>query len=113
MENVWIRSAAVAHPATRIRQDEAVVRLAETIGLPRQVEALARGSQIEGRASALPIDQIPRLGSIQERNAIYETEAPRLAQAAVDALDECLDEVSFLVSSSCTGYMVPAWTWSS
>jgi predicted naringenin-chalcone synthase len=71
------------------------------------VEALARGSQIESRASVLAPEEVTALGSIQERNAIYESEAPRLAQAAAEALQLAFDDVSFLVTSSCTGYMVP------
>ena len=107
VENVWIGSAAASHPRIRIRQDEAVARVAESVGLRRRVEALARGSQIESRASVLPAAEIARLGSIEERNAIYECAAPQLAQAAAEALETCFDDVSFLVTSSCTGYMVP------
>lgn len=107
VETVRIVAAAATHPETRIRQDEAATRLAARLGDTRRVEALARGTQIESRASVLSPDGISALASIEERNAIYEAEAPRLAQAAVDALETCLEDVSFLVTSSCTGYMVP------
>ena len=107
VEKVRIVSAAATHPETRVRQDAAVARVAALVGNRRRVEALARGSQIESRASVLPPEQIEALGSIEERNAIYETEAPRLAQAAAEALRTDFGEVSFLVTSSCTGYMVP------
>lgn len=107
VENVRIVSAAISHPQTRIGQDEAVARVTASVGHHRQVEALAHGSQIESRALVLSPDEIATLGSIQERNAIYESEAPRLAQAAAEALRIPFDDVSFLVTSSCTGYMVP------
>jgi alkylresorcinol/alkylpyrone synthase len=107
LEKVRIVSAAASHPRTRIGQDEAAARVAESIGLHRRVEALARGSQIESRASVLPAAAIAKLGSIEERNAIYEVAAPQLAQEAAEALKSCFDDVSFLVTSSCTGYMVP------
>ncbi|HEX5369889.1 MAG TPA: 3-oxoacyl-[acyl-carrier-protein] synthase III C-terminal domain-containing protein [Dehalococcoidia bacterium] len=78
-----------------------------SVGLQRRVQAIARGTQIESRASVISAAQVAALGSIAERNAIYEAEAPKLAQAAAAALQGSFDDVSYLVTTSCTGYMVP------
>src|SRR5690606_10179687 len=93
VHTVRLVSAATAHPHNRISQAEAASRIADRIGDRRRVEAIARGSQIESRALVLSPDAIAGLNSIEERNAIYEAEAPRLAQEAADALETCLEDV--------------------
>lgn len=107
MEKVKIVSAAVAHPPWRVEQEEAAARIAEAAGSQRSVQAIARGSQIESRALVVPADQVGTLGSIAQRNAIYEQEAPRLALQAACGLSGCVSEASLLVTTSCTGYLVP------
>jgi alkylresorcinol/alkylpyrone synthase len=107
VERVRIISAAVAHPPIRIDQTEAAERIAGLTGDERRVRAIARGSQIESRAAVMPADEIRRLGSIEVRNAVYEAWAPRLAVQAASRLGACLEDVGMLVTTSCTGYMVP------
>jgi alkylresorcinol/alkylpyrone synthase len=109
MEPVWITSLAVAHPRHWISQEEAARRIGETSGEARRVAAIAKGTKIRGRAVALPPDEIGRLGSIEERNRIYQEVAPQIAaQAASGALARTpAKQVGFLATSSCTGYMVP------
>jgi alkylresorcinol/alkylpyrone synthase len=100
----------VAHPEIRLSQEEAAARLAARVSDERRIRAVARGTKIDGRYVVLPPDQISALGSIGERNAIYEKVAPGLAMQAVSGLAlGCKDEISALVCSSCTGYMVPGW----
>src|SRR5687768_11422861 len=110
MHSVRIVAASVAHPDIRLAQAEAAERFADRVGDQRRVRALARGTKIEGRNVVLPPETISSLGSIGERNAIYEETAPQLAAQAVAGLDlACAAEIGVLVSSSCTGYMVPGW----
>jgi alkylresorcinol/alkylpyrone synthase len=100
----------VAHPEIRLSQEEAAARLAARVGDERRIRAVARGTKIDGRYVVLPPGEISNLGSIGERNAIYEKAAPELAMQAVAGLDlGCVDELGVLVCSSCTGYMVPGW----
>ena len=94
-------------PETRVRQDAAVARVAALVGNRQAVRGPGARQPNREPCSILPPEQIEALGSIEERNAIYETEAPRLAQYAAEALRTDFGEVSFLVKSSCTGCMVP------
>jgi alkylresorcinol/alkylpyrone synthase len=111
MNRVRITAAAVHHPPNRLTQAEAAERLTAAIGDGRRIGAIARGSRIEGRSLALPPDEVGALGSIGARNALYEKMAPRLASQVVAGIAKkaCLSEVGILVTSSCTGYMVPGW----
>ena len=81
--------------------------MAGVTGDERRLRALARGSRIESRSFVLSADEIAALGSIEERNAIYQQVAPQLAARAACNLSTCLDGTSLLVTSSCTGYMIP------
>jgi len=109
MASVWITSLAVAHPRHWISQEEAARRIGETSGEARRVAAIAKGTKIRGRAIALPPEALAQLGSIEERNRIYQEIAPQLAaQAANIAVVRApAQQVGFLATSSCTGYMVP------
>jgi alkylresorcinol/alkylpyrone synthase len=119
MEQVRIVSAATAHPKTRISQAEAARRVGEIAAdgrrmallTRRKVAAFARASQIESRALVLPADEVQRLGTIGERNAVYRREAPGLARRAAEAAfgEAARDRIGALVTSSCTGYSVPGW----
>jgi predicted naringenin-chalcone synthase len=108
---VSIRRVAVAHPELRILQEEAAARIGAATGHPRQAAALARGTHIRQRATCLPPDQIGALGSIEERNRLYARHAPGLALAAAKGALEGVspENIGCLVTSSCTGYMVPGW----
>jgi alkylresorcinol/alkylpyrone synthase len=110
MQRVSIVRAASAYPRHRLGQAEAARRLGLLLGEPRRVGALARGSRVRERAFCLPADQLPLLGSIEQRNGVYAQEAPGLALAAASAaLEGRGRRPAFLVASSCTGYMVPGW----
>ena len=113
MQEVRITSVAVAHPGHRVRQDEAARLIGLEAGEPRRVAALARGTHIEERAFALPLDRLRALSesSIGARNAIYRELAPAVAlQAAQAAIgDADPSAIGCLVTSSCTGYTVPSW----
>ncbi|MCK9518007.1 MAG: hypothetical protein M0R74_03105 [Dehalococcoidia bacterium] len=125
MEHVRISRVAVAHPRHRISQDDAAGRIAEVLarsrfpmagrrlarltGVERRVKALARGSHIACRALVLPPADLERLGSIQERNDIYQQHAVRLASHAATGLEPDPAKLRALVTSSCTGYSVPGW----
>jgi alkylresorcinol/alkylpyrone synthase len=111
MEPVRIVSVGVAHPPHWIEQEDAARRISDVVGDHRRIAAIARGSQINRRALALPPDEIGTLGSIAERNRIYAEVAPRIAiEATAAALPRPPRRpVGFVVTSSCTGYMVPGW----
>src|SRR5688572_15563482 len=103
MERVWIVGAAVAHPPHTISQEEAARQIGEATGEPRRVAALAKGTRIDRRAIALPAFEIGKLGTIEERNTVYQKVAPALA---IDAARQIVagdgpDKVSFLITSSC------------
>src|ERR1051326_7355355 len=118
MRSVRITRVGVAHPANLIDQSEAAARIGLVVGAPRQAAAIARGSQISQRSLALSPAEVSALGSIEARNRAYERLAPALAAAAARLVLTEADanashfledqgKVDFLVTTSCTGYMVP------
>ena len=109
MQRVWLTRVGVAHPRHRIGQDEAARRIGEATGESRRVAAIARGTRIRERATVLSPDMIGALGSIEERNSVYQQEAPELALEAsrIALVDTSPKQVGFLATSSCTGYMIP------
>jgi predicted naringenin-chalcone synthase len=110
MQRVRIVRAATAYPRYRLVQEDAARGLGLLLGEQRRVAALARGSRVRKRAFCLPPDDLPRLGSIEQRNAVYAREAPRLALAAASAaLEGRAARPRFLAALSCTGYVVPGW----
>lgn len=64
------------------------------------------------RYTVQPVDQVFAPQSLGERMRVYQREAPRLAQLAVEqALDDAkvrAEQIDVVFSVSCTGYMVPA-----
>jgi predicted naringenin-chalcone synthase len=111
MAPVAITRIHTSHPGHWVETSDAAARIAARTGDERRVQAIARGSRIERRATALPSEEIAALDTIGERNAVYRRIAPQLASRAVG---EVLREPPFapvgaLVASSCTGYMVPGW----
>ena len=88
-------------------QAEAAARISAAIGSERRVEALARSTRIETRSIAVPAERIARLTTVEERNGLYQDVAPALAEAAVRRLHDWPADADFVVTSSCTGYMVP------
>jgi alkylresorcinol/alkylpyrone synthase len=108
MERVCIADVAVAHPDNHLEQSQAASLIGAASGAARTVAALARGTGIHGRSLALTPAEVARLGGIEERNQIYGRLAPGLAGAAASkALGTWTAETSFLVTSSCTGYLIP------
>jgi len=99
-------------PPYRISQEDASRRIGDAIHDSRRAAAIAKGTSIATRALAMPPDQIGRLGTIEERNHAYQEIAPVLAVgAARRAIDGVGDTaaIGHVVTSSCTGYMVPGW----
>lgn len=111
MEPVRIVRAGVAYPPCTVAQDEAARCIGLASGQPRRTAAIARASGITTRASVLPPEDVVRLGTIEQRNAVYRAHAPGLsAEAALAALDgHDPATVGCLVTSSCTGYALPGW----
>ena len=111
MTSVFISKVAIALPEHRLSQTEAAHLIGQATGEPRRAAAIARGSAIATRALAVGTETVAELGSVEARNRIYERLAPCLAlQAGRSALaGHAPDGVGVLVSTSCTGYMVPSW----
>lgn len=110
METVRIATAASAHPRHRVTQGEAAELVGRLTGEGRKAAAIARGSAIASRATAMPACEIAHLGGIEARNRAYHELAPPLAfEAAKAALAAAPGEVAFLATSSCTGYSIPGW----
>ena len=107
VRRVLITGAATSQPALRVTQAEAAARISAAIGSERRIEALARSTRIETRSIAVPAERIARLTTVEERNGLYQDVAPALAEAAVRRLHDWRADADFLVTASCTGYMVP------
>jgi alkylresorcinol/alkylpyrone synthase len=99
-------------PPYRITQEDASRQIGDAIQDQRRAAAIAKGTSIASRALALSPDQIALLGTIEERNFIYREVAPPLALGAARRALNGLDDsacIGHVVTSSCTGYMVPGW----
>jgi predicted naringenin-chalcone synthase len=70
------------------------------------------GTEAVTRYTVQPADQVFAPGTLGERMRVYEKEAPRLAQLAVEralaAAELRPEQIDVIFSVSCTGYMVPA-----
>lgn len=70
------------------------------------------GAEIQTRHSAFPLETIFKSLSFQEKNDLYIKAAIDLAEKALrKALHESKtrpDELSFIVTTSCTGFMIPS-----
>ncbi|MGA8208346.1 MAG: type III polyketide synthase [Candidatus Dormiibacterota bacterium] len=73
-----------------------------------------RGVEIEAvtRYTVQPVEQVFAPSTLGKRMRVYEEEAPRLAQLAVEralaAAELRPEQIDAIFSVSCTGYMVPA-----
>ncbi|MGC1184660.1 MAG: type III polyketide synthase [Candidatus Dormiibacterota bacterium] len=87
---------------------------AASLGALSQIWPHLRSAGLEEvtRYTVQPTDQVFALQSLGARMRIYQREAPRLAQRAVEeALADAEvrpDQIDVVFSVSCTGYMVPA-----
>jgi predicted naringenin-chalcone synthase len=110
MPAVAITRVVTAQPPYSVSRDESVARIAAATHELRRVEAIAKGSRIDRRATAVPPSEVGALGTIAERNAVYKQVAPPLAiEVARAALADAVEPLGLLLTSSCTGYMVPGW----
>jgi len=107
MVRAFITGIEVAHPPQRLDQMEAAAHIGAASGEKRAVAALARGTKIATRRLVLSPVEIASLGSIEARNAIYARVAPDLAVEAARKTLAVGRAPDFLVTSSCTGYLVP------
>jgi alkylresorcinol/alkylpyrone synthase len=111
LSSVNITRVSTAQPEHSVDSAEAARRIGAVTGDARRVNAIARASRIQRRATALPADEIGALDSGESRNAVYKRLAPelalRVAREAFSGIDA--PPVGCLVTSSCTGYMVPGW----
>jgi alkylresorcinol/alkylpyrone synthase len=111
MQPVRLVSVGVAHPEHRVEQAAAARMIGALCGDDRRVSALARGTRIAERRTAVPPEELGSLTTIEQRNQVYRCAAPGIAfeaaQAALAGTDR--SEVGCLVTSSCTGYMSPGW----
>ncbi len=77
---------------------------------PRAVERLFSRAGVEARSSLQPLDEVFKDATFAERNAIYQEAMIRtgieLSRVAMSSAG--LDAIDLLVSSSCTGFMIPA-----
>jgi alkylresorcinol/alkylpyrone synthase len=99
-------------PPYRITQVDASRQIGEAIHDSRRAAAIAKGTFIAQRALALPSDRIGILGTIEERNCVYQATAPALAIGAAQRTVGGIEDaraIRLVVTSSCTGYMVPGW----
>jgi predicted naringenin-chalcone synthase len=74
-----------------------------------RAKAVVRGSRIQQRRIVVPADDIRELTTIEQRNDVYKRHAPALAaEACEQVIAGAPSEITAVVSSSCTGYMLPS-----
>lgn len=108
-----LRSLSTAPPQVSTTAHDTAALLAALDGGrddARWREATAR-SGVRRRGTALPLDQLARLGGVGERNALYGRLAPalgeRVARAALARAGAAADDVAALIVASSTGHLVP------
>jgi alkylresorcinol/alkylpyrone synthase len=114
METITATATAVPpHPMTREATKQAMQEVFQLS--PRRMEAVLSifdNAQVERRYSVLPLEHLLRPRSLSQTSAEYQEHAVALArQVAQDCLAQAgvrPDEVDFLISVSCTGYMIPS-----
>ena len=106
-----ISRIATCRPEHEISTQEAAERISARTGDGRLIAAIARGSRINRRSTAIRAAEIGSLGSIGRRNDVYRELAPPLAVEVSKSVtrDAYLRPIGLVVASSCTGYMVPGW----
>jgi alkylresorcinol/alkylpyrone synthase len=107
VRRILITEAASARLPRRVAQADAAAQIAKVIGDERRIAALSRSTRIDFRSIAVPEEQIAQLTTVEDRNGLYQQIAPKLAAEAVAGLTTTTHDIDFLVTSSCTGYMVP------
>lgn len=122
----YITRIGTAVPAHKVRQSDAASFMSRTVarhnGQGRRIQALYRATRIQERYSVLEdfsrdegftfFPDNPDLSpfpSTAQRMARYRREAPRLAAQAVRRAlgDESLDDITHLITVSCTGMYAP------
>jgi alkylresorcinol/alkylpyrone synthase len=111
MTSVRLAGIGTAYPHHWIAQDEAARWIGGVTGDDRRVRAIARSTQIARRAICREPDDLLKLKTIQDRNAVYHDVAPGLAIEASRTAIGCAEAqgIGLIVGVSCTGYMVPGW----
>ena len=106
-----ISRVATCRPVNAINTQQAAEWIAARAGNARLVGAIAKGSRIERRNTAVGPAEIARLGTIELRNDLYRELAPPLAVEVSKSVtrESHHHPISLVVASSCTGYMVPGW----
>jgi alkylresorcinol/alkylpyrone synthase len=76
-----------------------------------QILALFARATVETRRSVIPPSRLPERRTLSQTMALYREHAPALAgRVAAEALDRAgltAQEVDFLITVSCTGYVIP------
>lgn len=112
-----ILAVATASPEHSYRTEEIIPHLDRWLSGqdPTAAEAMrkiVRSVQIDHRASALPLEDIFSPRTFEERNDSYIECAVDLAGRAFEkALESSglrADEIDFIVTTSCTGFMIPS-----
>jgi alkylresorcinol/alkylpyrone synthase len=111
-----VRNTAIAlpphrHPQTAVR-DAVVGWLAERPELARKAAAILSNAEVRERYTVRPLDWYLTHPSVTERSRVYREEMIALCESAArQALEGAgvrPDQVGLIVSTSCTGVMIPS-----
>lgn len=79
--------------------------------LVERFESRVEKSRVKTRRLVKPLRELTRLTSLEERQALYESEAPaaaeRVAQSALHSANLTADDVHVLIVASSTGQVIP------
>lgn len=111
-----ITATATAVPAHSMSREATKRAMQQVFKLsPRRMEAVLSifdNAHIEQRYSVVPLDMLLQPRTLGETNADYQEHAVALARTVAQ---QCLrnanlraDQIDFLISVSCTGYMIPS-----
>jgi predicted naringenin-chalcone synthase len=89
------------------RESRLFARMAQRAGIERRYSTLALGDLAEGGADAQDFYRPGRFPDTGTRMAVFEREAPILAERAIAGLATELATITHIIVASCTGFTAP------
>lgn len=112
-----ILSTAIAPPPHAYNTQQVLPYLEKWLAphskaLCQRMTKIVGNAQIKCRRSVVPIEEVFRKTSFEEKNNLYVKHAPQLAaralKAALKKAKLSPDKIDFLITTSCTGFMIPS-----
>jgi alkylresorcinol/alkylpyrone synthase len=108
-----LRSLVTDGPNSQVSTNDTLAFLSSVLppGSVQRYRDFAAASGIQTRSALAPLDELARVVTLEERNALYAQHAvplaERAAQHALERAGATADALDVLIVTSSTGYMIP------